>query len=74
MSPFASNPLIAAADNHTDADYIAFVDTDTLFITVITYELLFDDYGRPRAFGSLGPPAMLFWSAARLRPASARFP
>jgi hypothetical protein len=53
---------VSRADNHTDADYIAFVDTDTLFITVMTYEVLFDDAGRPRVSGAMGPPADQHWA------------
>lgn len=41
---------------------MAFVDTDTLFITVMTYELLFDEQARPRVAGQLGPPSDQHWA------------
>ena len=37
------------ADNFTDADYIGFVDDDTVFTGSVQPSDLFDDEGRPRA-------------------------
>jgi hypothetical protein len=37
------------ADNFTDAEYIGFVDDDTIFTRVIHADELFDPQGRPRA-------------------------
>jgi hypothetical protein len=48
------------ADNFTSADYVGFVDSDTVFSSVITKEDLFVD-GKPKAIVIHGKPLLSFW-------------
>ena len=43
--------MISVSDNYTSADFVSFVDTDVLFMTVVTYESMFDEAGRLRMRG-----------------------
>ena len=42
------------ADNYTNKEYVGFVDTDTVFLTYIDREDLFED-GKPVINGRSGP-------------------
>ena len=51
------------ADNFTSADYVGFLDTDTLFTTRVHPGDLFE-CGRPVVHGLMGKPQADFWAAA----------
>ena len=51
------------ADNYTTSAYIGFVDTDTLFTTVVHPRALFSA-GRPIVFGNVGKRTSEFWAKA----------
>ena len=51
------------ADVYTDAEYVALVDTDTLFVTPVTPGDLLDDRGRPIMVVQIGRPGTEFWRA-----------
>jgi hypothetical protein len=52
--------LMFWADNFTSSEYIGFVDSDTVFSSVVTGEDLFVD-GKPRAIVVYGRPLNEFW-------------
>jgi len=41
--------------------YVAFVDTDTVFVTTVTEADLFDEAGRPHIIGEVGSPENGWW-------------
>ena len=51
------------ADNYTTSEYVAFVDSDAVFLTYVDREDLFED-GRPVINGKSGPESDSFWSRA----------
>ena len=52
--------LMFWADSMSTAQYIGFVDTDTVFVSHVLYEDLFVQH-RPRVQGILGEPLMEWW-------------
>jgi hypothetical protein len=52
------------ADNFTDAEYIGFVDDDTLVTRAIVPHDLFDEKGRPRVIGNLPRAGVKEWMEA----------
>jgi len=53
------------SDNYTQADFIGMIDTDVLFTTPVTRDLLFDAQGRPRVKGVFDRRAVrasTFWA------------
>ncbi len=48
------------ADNFTSSEYVGFLDTDTLFVTAVTKEDLFE-MDKPIIFGIFGPTAETWW-------------
>jgi len=48
------------ADNFTAAEYVAFVDSDSVFLTMVDREDLFED-GKPVINGKSGPSGDAFW-------------
>ena len=56
------------ADNCTDAIYVGFIDTDTLFDTLLTQQLLFEG-GKPVVIAKIGaePSGLKCWAATTAR-------
>ena len=48
------------ADKYATGEYIGFIDTDTLFITLVNEDMLFDG-DKPRIWGEFGKPASYWW-------------
>ena len=55
------------ADIYTDAEYVALVDTDTLFVTPVTPGDLLDTRGRPIMIVQIGRPGTEFWRATAIK-------
>ena len=53
--------LMIYGDTFSSAEYIAFADTDTLFVSFVDRDDLFDEKGKPIIRGRIGLPADSFW-------------
>mmetsp|Transcript_124801 Transcript_124801/g.398954 ORF Transcript_124801/g.398954 Transcript_124801/m.398954 type:complete len:850 (-) Transcript_124801:26-2575(-) len=50
-----------SSDEFSTSEFVGFLDADTLFVTPVTSASVFDDAGRPRIRGRVGPAANSFW-------------